>query len=153
MMTEADLLLLCVWMEAQGEPADGQAAIVRVIQSRIKRKFFSDGTLRGTILAKDQFSWAYFAMLEDKYVRVAKNFTEAAQRAEVLWASVRRLRRLDPVREVVAQTISGTYKGGAEYGKLSDQVVNYCNLAISHPEWAKPEKLVCHIGHHSFYRK
>jgi spore germination cell wall hydrolase CwlJ-like protein len=151
MMNEQDLLTLCVWAEARGEPMDGQAAVARVVLNRMKQKFHSDGTIRGTVLAYHQFSWAWFEYHEGKPIVIAKSFTEAVEVSEKLWAKVGRLRAVDPIREIVRQVQAGKYSGTA-YDRLTDKAVLYCNRDMVSPAWAKPEKLVCTIGQHSFYK-
>ena len=49
--------ILCVYAEARGEPYEGQIAVGNVIRNRARRKFFSDGSIVGTVTAPKQFSW------------------------------------------------------------------------------------------------
>lgn len=51
-----DLGTATVLGEAGGEPAEGKAAVAFVIRERMRLKFFSDGTVAGTVLAPFQFS-------------------------------------------------------------------------------------------------
>lgn len=163
-MLDEELLALNVYEEAGGEIPDGQAAVARVTLNRIKRKFFSDGTMLGTVLAKDQFSWAWFGFVtrvtgtgaaehvEHKYIRLAHTLTEAQQLADDL---MRRAlpRNFSACRRVADQVSVGSY-GGTLYDKLTDDAVLYLNPRIltALPSWAIAEKLVCSIGHHDFYR-
>lgn len=67
--------------EAASEPFEGQLAVANVIRERMKRKYNSDGTIVGTVLARRQFSmWddharLYVARLEpdDKSWAIAVN--------------------------------------------------------------------------------
>lgn len=163
-LDDPTLLALCVYEEAGGEIGDGQAAVARVIKNRIARRFESDGTMKGTVLAKDQFSWAWFAFVQkhtgnaaaDKntraYVRLAHTLDEAEKIAEDLQ------KRVVPhvfasCGSIATSVIVGTYRG-LMYDKMTDDAVSYLNPRIltKLPSWAIPDKLVCSIGHHDFYR-
>lgn len=48
--------VMTVWQEARGECYLGKVAVAEVIQRRAKNKFFSDGTIPGTVLRRFQFS-------------------------------------------------------------------------------------------------
>jgi spore germination cell wall hydrolase CwlJ-like protein len=151
-MTDEDLLALNIAQEAGGEIIDGRAAIARIVKNRMARKFQSDGTMPGTVLKKDQFSWAYFEMIDGKYTRVCHTVEEAAARAEKLWAMTPTSVRTG-CRAVAQQVMDGTYHG-PDYDRLTDDAVNYLNPdIIPHlPAWASADKLVCRIGHHNFFR-
>lgn len=45
-----------IWQEARGEPYEGKVAVAEVIRNRMKKKYFSDGTVSGTVLKPHQFS-------------------------------------------------------------------------------------------------
>lgn len=163
-MDDKTLLALNVYEEAAGEPINGRAAIARVVKNRMAKKFFSDGTIQGTVLAPDQFSWAWFGFVTkttgnitpgkhvQEYVRLAHNATEAQALAESL------LKRTIPkvlaaCGDVAQQVIAGTYYDPL-FAKLGNDAVSYLNPRIltKLPKWAIPEKLVVSIGHHDFYR-
>jgi len=151
-MTDEDLTALCVLEEAGGEIDDGKAAVARVIKNRMKLKFESDGTLFGTVLKYDQFSWAWFDFVSGQYRRIAWNFEQAKKVAEL------HLDRAAPApllhcRKIAQNVLASTYHGEL-YDHMTDQVVNYLNPKILHsiPAWASPDKLVCVIGHHNFYK-
>lgn len=163
-MNDADLLGLNVYEEAGGEPDEGKAAVARIVKNRMRAKFFSDGTIQGTVLAKDQFSWAYFGFVTkttgnlapakhtQEYVRLAHNLTEAQALAESL------LKRTVPTifrhcSEIGQAVMSNTYYGPL-YAKLGNDTVSYLNPRIltKLPTWAIPSRLVVSIGHHDFYR-
>lgn len=56
LVSSIDLATATVLGEAEGEGAEGQLAVATVIQNRIKQRFFSDGTVAGTVLYPYQFS-------------------------------------------------------------------------------------------------
>lgn len=151
-MDDESLLTLCAFEEANLEPNDGIAAIVKVIQNRIRRKFFSDGTVRGTIFAKDQFSWTGWAMSNGRYVEVAGTPEQMLVRANTLLAkdSLYKI-RWGKILTIVRAVLDGTYSG-PDFNKLTSDTVLYLNPKISHTNWATPDKLVCEIGNHNFYK-
>lgn len=163
-MTEGELLALNVYQEAGGESDDGKAAVARIVKNRMAHKFFSDGTVYGTVLAKDQFSWAYFGFVTlhtgttdpakntQGYVRIAHTMTEAQALAEsLLKRTVPRV--FNKCGSIAQAVMEGVYSSPA-YDKLTDEAVSYLNPRILTrlPKWAIPAKLVCSIGHHDFYR-
>jgi spore germination cell wall hydrolase CwlJ-like protein len=151
-MDDASLMTLCAFQEAAGECDDGVAAVARVIVNRMARRYASDGTVAGTVLAPDQFSWAAFEMVDGRYQRVCHSAEAVVQRAEALLAKAQALasqwaRILRITREVVA----GTY-AGPDYDRLTSEAVLYLNPRLSHAAWAIPAHRICDIGRHSFYR-
>lgn len=155
-MDDAELLTLCVFKEAAGEPQDGKAAVARVVLNRTNRKppYASDGTIAGTILRHAQFSWTSFDYVAGHYQEVAFTPAEVEARVERLlnealtykstWAACD-----DTAKDVLA----GTYTGGDEYEKLGDEAVLYLNPSIVKPlpKWADPAKLLAVIGGHHFF--
>jgi spore germination cell wall hydrolase CwlJ-like protein len=151
-VTEDELLALCVWDEARGEPEEGRAAIARIVLNRMRARYRSDGTVEGTVLAYDQFSGFWFDWVEGAYRRVCGTLEEAKARALTLFAQAEGEDLVWALcRDAAARVRAGTCRG-ALYDRLTDDVVLYCNLAISHPSWATPDKLAATIGRHSFYR-
>lgn len=164
-MLDADLEALNIYQEAGGEPDEGKAAVARVVRNRMRAKFFSDGTVTGTVLAKDQFSWAWFGFVAipmtghanpskhiQEYVRIAHTQTEAEDLAQSL------LRRALPktlarCRDIAAQVANKTYYGPL-YAKLGNDAVSYLNPRIltKLPNWATSDRFIISIGHHDFYR-
>jgi spore germination cell wall hydrolase CwlJ-like protein len=151
-MDDASLLALCAFEEAAGEPDDGVAAIVRVVLNRMDRRYASDGTVAGTVLAPDQFSWTAFEMQGGRYRRVCHSADEVIARVDALlpkaqglalqWARIQRI-----TREVCAHAYAGQ-----DYDRLTDEAVLYLNPRLSQANWANPARHVCDIGRHSFYR-
>lgn len=154
MIRPQDLLALNIVMEAGLEPEDGKAAIARVVKNRMALKFESDGTISGTVLKRDQFSWAWFEFVHGRYTRVCHTDGEAQARAEMLLAK-QPLPALVHCRDIGQRVFAETYHG-PDYDRLTDAVVNYLNPAIlsEHlPAWASADKLVCVIGRHQFFSK
>lgn len=155
-MDDADLLTLCVFKEAAGEPQDGKAAVARVVLNRTNRKppYASDGTIRGTITHHDQFSWVNFDFVNGHYQQVAFSPDVVEVRIERLlkealiykstWAAC---------DDIAKDVLAGTYTGGDEYEKLGDEAVLYLNPSIVKPlpKWADPAKLLAVIGGHHFF--
>jgi N-acetylmuramoyl-L-alanine amidase len=50
------LAIATIWQEARGESYRGKLAVARVIRNRMARRYQSDGTVEGTVLAPYQFS-------------------------------------------------------------------------------------------------
>lgn len=164
-MNDMNFLALCVLQEAGAEPDDGKAGVARVIKNRMAQKYESDGTVVGTVLKYDQFSWAWFAFETvhsgtgthdvgtQKYVRVASTVEEAMAIAEKKLA-VEPADAMSDARLIVSQVQAGNYSG-ALYNNLTDAALMYLNPRIlqSLPPWATQDKFICSIGHHDFYSK
>ena len=151
-MTDDDLMALCMLQEAGGEPDDGKAAVCRVVRNRMARLYESDGTVKGTILRFDQFSWAWFDFVDGAYTRIAWDQIDAANvAAEKL--SKAPMSALAHCSVIAQQVAGGTYHGPA-YDNLTDDTVLYVAPALERkmPVWATPAKLVCTIGRQNFYR-
>ena len=154
-MTDDELFATCVWTEARGEPYEGMAAVARVVWNRINQKWFSDGTVSGTVLAKDQFSAFYFDMVDDHYTRVCSTREEATVRAEVLFAQASASAQWAECQKAVTDGKPGaTYPGGPTWDKFAAEprALMYANLAISNPAWATADKRICQIYSHTFFR-
>lgn len=154
-MTDADLIALCVWTEARGEPYEGKAAVARVIFNRMHAKWFSDGTVPGTVLAKDQFSGFWFSMVEGHYARVCDTLAQAEARAALLLLTV----QVDPVWPDCKQAcMDGSPGSGYAPGPVwavfsaEPRALLYANLSISSPIWATADKKVCTIYSHTFFK-
>lgn len=155
-MTDAELLALNVLQEAGGELDDGKAAVARVVLNRIAKRFFSDGTMIGTVLAKDQFSWAWFANVGGKYQRVCSSEPQAVARAQELLSQAPPA-ILAHCSDIAQAVVAKTYDG-PDYANMTEAAMLYLNAPLTiklsgHlPVWASPDKQVCVIGHHTFYR-
>ena len=56
LITDDALAIATIMQEAESEPYEGKLAVAEVILRRTRRKYFSDGTVSGTVLAPIQFS-------------------------------------------------------------------------------------------------
>lgn len=153
-MTDADLIALCCFEEANLEPDDGVAAVARVIKNRMALHYQSDGTVEGTVLAGNgvAFSWAAFSMFNHHYQRVANGRTAIEARAEHLRQIATGYPKAWHRAQVISQSVMAGSYSGHDYAKLTDQTVLYLNQKIAHAAWAVPDKLVTKIGNHSFFR-
>lgn len=75
-LSDVELLALCIWSEARGEPIKGQVAVGHVVLNRVKGSDWFGKTVRGVILKRYQFSW--FNDPPSKLPRVGKEFTTVA---------------------------------------------------------------------------
>ncbi len=151
-MDDASLLTLCVFQEAAGEPDDGVAAVARVVLNRMARRYASDGTMAGTVLAPDQFSWTAWEMVDGHYARVCHSFEAVLTRTETLLGRAQRLTsQWARVARLSGEVRAGGYSG-TDYDRLTDDTVLYLNPRLSHAVWATPAKRVCDIGRHTFFR-
>ena len=152
--SDLDWLTLCVWSEAAGERADGQAAVARVVLNRAAAHYSSDGTIRGTVLSPGQFSGFYFDFHDGAYVRAAHTVAEAEARAgDMLAQAKQRSFSWAAIRRICDEVMRGAYApNGPGYGHVKRDVVLYVNPKICHPGWARPADFACAIGAHSFYR-
>lgn len=118
--------IVCVYMEAEGEPYKGKVAVAEVILRRKDRKYMSDGTVAGTVLRKYQFS----GFNTDSTNRVRSFKIDTA----------------DP-------NVNDCVKAWAEAGRGSDLVpgvLHYYNPKLCDPAWAKGARVVAEIGNHRF---
>lgn len=151
-MLDSAALTLCAFSEANTEPDDGVAAVCKVILNRAARHYQSDGTIQGAIFHPAAFSWTQYEMVVGHYTKVAYTSIEILARAEKLLAEARMYNKAwMRCSDISGHVVDGTYMG-PDYSKITSDTVLYVNLAISHPVWALPEKLVANIGRHSFYR-
>lgn len=153
-MTDADLITLCAFQEANLEPDDGLAAVVRIVLNRIRAHYQSDGTVPGTVFHGDgtAFSWVAFEMVDGRYRRVASGLDQIMARAEQLLLQAQSFHQAWARAERIAAAVqAGTY-AGADFARITGDTVLYLNAAISSAAWATPDKLVCRIGRHSFFR-
>lgn len=154
MFNDADLMTLCAFEEANLEPDDGVAAVIRVLLNRTKLKYSSDGTMAGTVFRHDQFSWTEWAMQGDKYTEVAQSPYQVQTRAMSLLQADEAYRAAwGRIEAIVFKVTTGAYAGGLDYKKITSETVLYYNpkLITPPPEWARPIKLDASIGNHRFY--
>ena len=129
MITAQDLLgIWTVVQEASSESLDGQVAVAEVIQTRMRLKIQSDGTVEGTVLKPYQFSgWNTKDPNRIRSIRASRtNFLKAA----ISWFTA----ELTPNR-------------------LTDGATHYFNPdVVPEPAWARGIVPIRIIGHHKFYK-
>lgn len=126
-----DLATATILGEAEGEGLKGMLCVAKVIRNRMRERFFSDGTLAGTVLKPFQFSiWNTNELRRIAMCQVDK-YTEHAIQARQAWQE------------------------SAEWAGLPDSVVMYHASTMKvFPEWARPGKgfkKVVELGRHIFY--
>lgn len=153
-MTDDDLIALCAFQEANLEPDDGLAAVVRVVLNRQRLGYQSDGSVAGTIFHGDgtAFSWAAFEMVEGRYQRVAAGPAAIAARAERLLIEARGFHAAWARTQRITGQVRGGVYAGADFAQVTGDTLLYLNPAICNAAWASPDKFVCRIGRHSFFR-
>ncbi len=123
--TPEDLAALTIYLEARGESFAGKMAVAAVIRNRMKLKYHSDGTVKGTVLKRKQFQpWN-----RQQPHQVLLNFNKRRMQDSLLaW------RLVQDGRNIV------------------DGAVLFYNPQIAQtPLWAKVGQLVATIGGHEFY--
>lgn len=148
-----DLLALCVFQEAGNQPDDGKAAVAKVVLNRTRMKYGSDGTVEGTILRPNAFSWTEWEMQNRAYVKVAQTPAEQVMRVRSLLVLSQKALGWALCQRIAQEVTAGTYVGSA-YAAVTPDTVLYYNPAATKgvPYWAKPENHVCTIAQHWFYR-
>lgn len=149
-MEDATLLALCVWSEAAGESVAGKQAVAQVVLNRMRLHYMSDGTVPGTVLYPNQFSGFYFDMRDGRYTRVCWTSEDAEHRAEQMLLGALHQAVWDICLDVGTQAL----EGDMDTAPALANAVLYLNPAILSklPAWAAPEKQLCIVGHHTFYR-
>ena len=120
-----DLAALTIYLEARGESFAGKMAVAAVIRNRMKTKYHSDGTVKGTVLKHKQFQpWN-----RQQPHQVLVNFNKQRMADSLLaW------RLVQDGRNVV------------------DGAVLFYNPRIARtPRWAQVGHKVATIGGHEFY--
>lgn len=148
-----ELLALNMDMEAANQGPVGMAAVGRVTLNRTRRKFESDGTIEGTVLGDNQFSWTQYTMVGGVYTKVAHTPAQEIARVHKLYAAASLEHGWPDVLALAEQVMAGTYHA-LGYDLLTDDTVAYFNpkLVKKDPPWAKPSCLVARIQDHWFYR-
>ncbi len=119
---------ITVWAEARGEPFKGQQAVAEVIQRRAVLKFFSDGTIAGTVLRPYQFSC---------WNSKDPNFPG--------------LLRLDD-QDPLVMSCSEAWDAAMEGPAIVPDANSYFNPTLVHPTWAVSATLIADIGKHRFVK-
>lgn len=126
------LAAVAIDSEAEGEPYPAKVAVAEVILRRMEQKFFSDGTLAGTLWRKSQFS-AFSLMSEGdrrNLIRAFKSDTDTPAVMDCLkaWAAA---------------------KAGSEN---APGALLFHGPMATPPLWANPEKFVVQLGKLRFFR-
>lgn len=161
-MTDDELAATCLADEARGEPYEGLVAVGVVIRNRMARKYQSNGDVQSTVLGKGPpaapYSGFWYDMVGGKYVRVCETMADAEARAaakfttysaQSIWGDCQRA-WLDSEAWLAGDVVS--FEPGPEFQKLNESAVLYLNPAISSASWATPDKLICTIFSHQFFR-
>ena len=124
-LSDDTLAALTVYLEARGESFAGKLAVAAVIRNRMKRKYHSDGTVKGTVLRP----WQFQPWNRRKPHQVRFDLNESKMRDSMLaWKMVQ------DGRNVV--------KGA---------VLFYAPRLVRSPRWALQGHMVASIGRHEFY--
>ena len=119
---------MCIYAESRSEPYEGQVEVGRCIRYRTAKRFFSDGTVVGTVFSPHQFSWTN---------------TVDAQRTRVL-----QVKKSDPAWQEAV-------RAWEESGRVSlDDAPSHYHASYVSPYWAKVHgmRFLKRIGRHLFYR-
>lgn len=128
LISEDALAVITLYQEARGEPYAGKIAVGEVIRNRMRRFYSSDGTVAGTVLKPWQFSgWESGDPNRIKSLKIDDS---------------------DPV----VQECIAAWRASAETNYAGGAVL-YCNLAAVQvrPAWARDDKRVAMLGHHTFF--
>lgn len=148
-LSEEEYLALCLWDEARGEAEEGRRAVAQVVLNRRRKRYSSDGTIRGTVLAPNQFSGFWFDFVNGRYQRVCFDQEAADIRAHRLLLNAQKDLYWGTCEHAAEVALHGDLET-----VLSTDTVLYYNPAVVHspPAWALPAKLDRIIGHHAFYK-
>lgn len=136
LISDEGLAVATIWQEARGEPFLGKLAVAQVIKNRTLRKYNSDGTVPGTVLAPYQFSgWntkdpnrpvSGLLDIEDAVVRSCQEAWRLASYPSQKFMSL---------------------------GHKFPAVLFHARTMSEYPEWTKSERVVkvAEIGNHIFY--
>jgi N-acetylmuramoyl-L-alanine amidase len=124
---EDTLAALTIYLEARGESFAGKLAVAAVIRNRMKSKYHSDGTVKGTVLRAKQFQpW------------IGRNPDEA---------------RFDPTNQKMQESLLA-WKLVQDGRNIVDGAVLFYNpQLVKAPRWAQVNRKVAIIGGHEFFNK
>lgn len=133
LIDDIDLAVATILGEAEGEGYDGQKAVATVLRNRMRQRFYSDGTVAGTVLAPYQFSlW---------------NTKEARRISMCLrdWA--------EPLVQQCRRAWLET--GDHPVAGLEGAVMYHASNMTPFPEWANSKEFVrvTQINKHIFYKR
>ncbi len=130
LVPDEPLAAVAIDSEAEGEPYQAKVGVAEVIRNRMQQKFFSDGTLAGTLWKKYQFS--AFSLLPD-----ARNLVRAFQIDDQIPAV------MDCIRAWAAA------QGGSD--NVQGALLFY-SANIPPPAWAIDANFIVQFGTIRFYR-
>ncbi len=124
-LSDETLAALTVYLEARGESFAGKLAVAAVIRNRMKLRYQSDGTIKGTVLKPSQFQpWNFKRPHQVRFDLRNKEMRDSL----LAWRLVQDGR------------------------KIVDGAVLFYNPNLARtPYWAKVSQKVATIGAHEFY--
>jgi len=160
---DIDWLTTCMMDEALNQKThDAWAAVAQVVVTRTRTGKNAGvtnpawkGSLKGTVLASDQFSGFYFDFVGRRYSRVVArgDWAKVEIRGKKKMAKYRASSAWNSFHAVAQQVVNGNYNGGAGWQRIKNvPATMYVNLAISNPAWARQSSFVTRIEGHSFFR-
>lgn len=119
------LAALTIYLEARGESFAGKMAVAAVIRNRIRQKYHSDGTVKGTVLRAKQFEpWIGRSPEEMRFNRKNRKMQESL----LAWELVQDGRNV-----------------------VDGAVLFYNPALVNIPRWAKVYRKIAEIGGHEFF--
>lgn len=160
---DIDWLTTCMMDEASNQKSsDAWAAVAQVVVSRLRTGRNAGqinsawrGTLKGIVLASDQFSGFYFDFVGRKYSRVVArgDWSSVETRGKRKMAKYRQRSQWNAFHSVAQQVVNGTYAGGGGWQRIKNAPATmYANLKISNPAWATQNRFVTRIEDHTFFK-
>jgi N-acetylmuramoyl-L-alanine amidase len=128
LISEDTFGIITVWAESRGEPFRGQQAVAEVIQRRALKKFFSDGTIAGTVLRPYQFSC--WSSKDPNFVGML---------------------RLDD-KDALVTSCTEAWDAAMEGPAIVPGANSYFNPTIVTPTWSISATLIADIGKHRFVK-
>lgn len=132
LVPETAWAIMTIAQEARSEPYQGKLAVAEVIRNRMNQRFFSDGTVRDTILRPYQFSgW------------------NTSDRNRIICAG---LKHND---KITIDCLNAWNEAITLDTNITDNAVSYYADYITKPTWASSNefKFTTKIGTHVFYKR
>lgn len=125
--SDDNLAALTIYLEARGESFAGKLAVAAVIRNRMKHKYHSDGTVKGTVLRAKQFEpWIGRNPEDVEFVQTNPKMQESL----LAWKLVQDGRNI-----------------------VDGAVLFYNPQLVKTPRWAQVNRKVAKIGGHEFFNK
>lgn len=121
------IAILNIWMEARGEERKGKVAVGEVMRNRLRTSRWGN-TIAEVVLAPYQFSGWNTKDSNRVKAMLLDEYAPSYIDCSEAWETSRMTR-------------------------LTEGALLYCNLSVSQPVWATPDKLIVKIGSHSFFRE